>query len=94
MTTLADDTLTLSGPFTLATVSAFIDNGKALAAKGNLQVDFSAVTAADSAVLAALFAWIREARLHQHEVSVRNLPAGARSLAKLYGVDALLPTSA
>jgi len=85
--------LSLSGPVTLATVTNFFADGKARAERADLTVDFSAVTSVDSAALAALFAWMRAAEGAGHVVSVRALPEDANSLAKLYGVDDLLPAS-
>ena len=93
MTTPSDNTLTLSGEFTIATVLRFLADGKERVTQGDLSVDFSAVTSADSAALAALFAWMREARQAGHHVFVHSLPEGVRSLAKLYGVETLLPAS-
>ncbi len=47
----------------------------------------------DSALLALLLAWLREARLHDRTLVFTNLPESLRTIARLYGVDRLLPTS-
>jgi phospholipid transport system transporter-binding protein len=45
----------------------------------------------DSSLLAALLAWMRHARRGEHDIAFVNLPDSLRTLARLYGVDDLLP---
>jgi ABC-type transporter Mla MlaB component len=47
----------------------------------------------DSALLALLLAWLREARQHERALAFANLPESVRTIARLYGVDRLLPAS-
>jgi phospholipid transport system transporter-binding protein len=82
------------GPVTMQTAPALLEEGRRLAAAGDLTVDFAAVGAADSAALALLLAWLRASRSAGHRLALRNLPAGLLSLAALYDVDALLPEAA
>ncbi len=89
--TVSDNIFSPAGPFTQATASRFLEEGKSRAAKSDLLIDFSAVTEADSSVLAVLFACMREAQRTGHIISVHALPKGVQSLAKLYGIDTLLP---
>jgi len=84
--------LRLDGALTMSGVGRHLAEGRARAAAGDLDVDLSAVTEADSAALALLLDWRRTARAAGHTLTVSGLPAGLRSLAALYGVDALLPT--
>jgi len=56
-------------------------------------VDLGEVSEMDSALLALLLAWLREARLHDRTLVFTNLPESLRTIARLYGVDRLLPTS-
>lgn len=90
----ADEILSIDGPLTMATVGAWLEQGRARVRAGDLVVDFSAVTAADSAALALLFDWLRVARQGGRTVRQTGMPAGMRSLAVLYGVDELLPAEA
>ncbi|WP_332671096.1 STAS domain-containing protein [Aromatoleum sp.] len=85
------DVLRLEGALTMSTVGARVAAGRAKAAAGDLAVDLSAVSEADSAALALLFDWMRTARAGRHTLTMTGLPAGLRSLAALYGVDELLP---
>ena len=87
------DVLRLDGALTMSTVGARVEAGRAKAAAGDLEIDLSAVSEADSAALALLFDWMRTARDGRHTLSVTGLPAGLRSLAALYGVDELLPAN-
>ena len=59
-----------------------------------LEVDFAAVTAADSAGLAVCLVWLAQAQRDGRELRFLNLPAHIRSLARISEVDSLLePTS-
>lgn len=85
------EVLRLDGALTMSTVGAHVAAGRAKAAAGEMTVDLSAVSEADSAALALLFDWMRTAREGGHTLTVTGVPAGLRSLAALYGVDELLP---
>jgi phospholipid transport system transporter-binding protein len=89
-----DAVLAIDGPLTMATVGTWLEQGRTRARAGDLVVDFSSVTAADSAALALLFDWLRVARQAGRSVRQRGMPAGMRSLATLYGVEELLPAEA
>ena len=54
-------------------------------------VDLGEVTEMDSALLALLLAWLREAEAHGHALQFARLPEALRTIARLYGVDALIP---
>lgn len=58
--------------------------------KGERTFDFSAVRHVDSAALALVASLVRRAEAEGARVIFTGLPAGLRSLAELYGVDALL----
>ena len=81
----------LEGELTLETAAACL--GRALPA-GNLMFDFSGVTRVDSSALALLLAWLRRAKAGGRAVELRALPEPLLALARLYGVDALLPLAA
>jgi len=82
----------LAGPLTLGEIGRLLAEGRTRAAGGDLRVDLSAVTEADSAALALLLDWLRAARAAGHALTVSGLPAGLESLAALYGIDTLLTT--
>jgi len=81
----------LEGTLTLETVAACLE--RALPA-GDLMFDFSDVTRVDSSALALLLAWLRRAKAQGCVVELRALPEPLLALARLYGVDALLPLAA
>ncbi len=83
-----------AGPLTMQTAPAALEEGRRLAAAGDLRVDFSAVSVADSAALALVLEWLRASRAGGHRLVLSGLPAGLVSLAALYDVDALLPQAA
>jgi phospholipid transport system transporter-binding protein len=57
-----------------------------------LELDFSDVSAADSACLALILELRRQAAKQGQPLTLHNLPAGLNSLALLYGLE-ILPTS-
>ena len=93
MTSPADNVLRLEGALTMRSAPAVLESGRRRVAEGDLVVDFSAVTEADSAALALVLDWLRAARAAGHGLVLHALPAGLTSLAALYDVDALLPLS-
>lgn len=81
----------VSGPVTLQSVTGVLREGIIHVRDGISVVDLSEVTGLDSSLLAALLAWIREARDRNHPISVSHFPIGLKTLAQLYGVEELLP---
>ena len=82
--------LVVSGAATLATAAALLEQARAPLAGPVREVDLGEVTEVDSSLLAVLFAWLREAQARGRRLVLVRLPAGLTSLARLYGVDALL----
>lgn len=58
--------------------------------RGDSVFDFSDVKKADSAMLALLLQWIRKSQTKGLTPTIKNLPEGLWSLARLYGVRELL----
>jgi len=85
--------LVLSGAVTLGNAAMLLDEGKRHLAEGVQTIDLGEVSEMDSALLALLLAWLREARLREHTLVFTNLPESLRTIARLYGVDRLLPVS-
>lgn len=83
--------IVLSGPVTLANVGRMLEEGRQHLAEGARTVDLSEVTELDSSLLALLLAWLRDAQARQRELAFANLPESLQTIARLYGVDGMLP---
>lgn len=81
----------VSGPLTIATVPALFEEGLQHLASEDLLVDMSGVEAVDSAAVSMLLGWTRAVQSGQRTLRVAGLPENLLSLARLYGVDELLP---
>jgi phospholipid transport system transporter-binding protein len=84
------DRLTIEGVVTLETLGPLLDAVRAQPSTGLRAVDVAAVTDADSSLLALLLAIARAAGTSGPRITIENADPGLRSLAGLYGVDALL----
>jgi phospholipid transport system transporter-binding protein len=80
----------LSGPVTLSNVARLLEEGRQHIAEAVETVDLAEVSEMDSALLALLLAWLREAKARGRSLKFANLPEALRTIARLYGVDALL----
>ena len=85
--------IVISGPVTLANVAAVLDEGRRHLEEGVRTVDLAEVTEMDSSLLALMLAWLREAKSRSRELAFANPPESLRTIARLYGVDGLLPVS-
>jgi phospholipid transport system transporter-binding protein len=85
--------IVVSGPVTLANVTSIMEEGRRHLEEGVRTVDLGEVSDLDSSLLAMLFAWLRDAKARGREVVFANLPESLRTIARLYGVDGLLPTA-
>ncbi len=86
--------IVVSGPVTLANVAAILEEGRRHLDEGVRTVDLGEVTEMDSSLLAAMLAWLREARRRERELAFANLPESLSTIARLYGVHALIPVVA
>jgi phospholipid transport system transporter-binding protein len=82
--------MALSGPVTLANVAEVLEEGRKHLEDGVDRVDLAGVTEMDSALLALLLAWLRDAKGRNRELALANPPQALRTIARLYGVDTLL----
>ena len=82
--------LVLSGPVTLANVAALLEEGRRHVEEGVESIDLQGVTEMDSALLALLLAWQREAKSRSRSLALANPPQALSTIARLYGVDTLL----
>lgn len=81
----------VSGPMTMSAASELLVAG-CDAINGAAKVfDLSSATDVDSAGLALLFAWLREARSRNVDLKFSNLPDSLESLAAVYDLVDLLP---
>ena len=85
--------LIVSGAVTLGNAATLLEEGRRHIADGVQTVDLAEVNEMDSALLAILLAWLRDARSREKKLSFINLPESLRTIAQLYGVDRLLPTT-
>jgi phospholipid transport system transporter-binding protein len=86
--------MVVGGPVTLANVANVLEEGRRHLDEGVRMVDLSEVTEIDSSLLAALLAWLRDSKAREREISFTNIPEGLQTIARLYGVDGLLPLAA
>jgi len=84
------DRLVLTGPITIANVREEAAGGLTLLT-GDRVVDLAGVTEADSSTLSMLLEWRRAAEHAGHTLRCVNMPANMSSLARLYGIEDLLP---
>jgi phospholipid transport system transporter-binding protein len=79
---------------TNATAGGLLAAGAEAIARGDLAFDLSAVREVDTAAVAILLEWQRQAVARGGRLQLSGVPAGIASLAKLYGVDGLLDLDA
>jgi len=85
--------IVVSGPVTLANVAAVLEEARRHLEEGVGTVDLGEVTEMDSSLLAAIVAWLRDARSAGRELAFANIPESVRTIARLYGVDELIPAA-
>lgn len=83
----------LSGTLSFATVPAVWRESAGLFAADPpvLRIDLRGVERSDSAGLALLVEWMREARRHDREIRFVNIPAQMLAIARVSGLDQILP---
>jgi phospholipid transport system transporter-binding protein len=88
------EVLALEGALSFDTLPRVLAESRAYGARtelpDRLTIDFSAVTDVDSAAVALLLEWRREAARLGKGLSFANLPANLLALADLYGVSGLI----
>ena len=83
--------MVMQGNLDVHTVPVLFATGLKHLASEDLQVDFSRVETVDSAAVAMLLGWARAAQRDKRSLQLVGLPDDLLSLARLYGVDDLLP---
>jgi phospholipid transport system transporter-binding protein len=87
----SDDRMLLQGHLDMSTVPKWYASGLQRLNGSGLYADFSSVESVDSAAVSMLLAWTRAAQRGNYKFSVSGLPPDLLSLARLYGVEDLLP---
>jgi phospholipid transport system transporter-binding protein len=82
--------LALEGRIDMDSVPGLLADAAGQIGAGVTEIDLSDVTEADSAALALLLEWRRQAAIVGNDVKIRNLPGGLAALADLYGVQKYL----
>jgi phospholipid transport system transporter-binding protein len=85
--------IVVGGPVTLSNVTRVVEEGRRHLEEGVQTIDLSEVTEMDSSLLAAMLSWLRDAKTREHELTFTNLPDALLTIARLYGVDGLLPAA-
>lgn len=87
-----DDRYAVRGPLRFDSVPALWRTTRDIFREGaTVTVDFGAVGDVDSAGLALLVEWMRDARARGARVRYENLPAQMQAMARVSGLDGLLP---
>jgi phospholipid transport system transporter-binding protein len=82
----------VSGELTLDSASAVLaESGPLFDKAPQLDIDLAQVSRADSAGLALLITWMRQAKQSDKNISFTHLPAQMLAIAKASGLDAILP---
>lgn len=84
----------VQGHVTMDTVPAIFEQGLRHLNSEDLLVDCSQIETLDSAAVSMLLAWERAAQRGQRSLQIINVPENLLSLARLYGVEDLLPKQA
>ena len=83
--------IAVQGPVTFATAGTLLAAGKALfTGQSAVTVNLHEVTNVDSAGLALLLEWLRQARAEGRTVTFQGIPDKLLAIARLSGVEALL----
>jgi phospholipid transport system transporter-binding protein len=83
--------MVLQGTLNMDTVPSLFQMGLQRLAGEDLSVDFSQVESVDSAAISMLLGWERAAQRQGRALRVTGLSEDLLSLARLYGVEKLLP---
>ena len=94
----SSEVLRLEGMLSYETIPAILEQTTQFAARTDLppviRIDFAGVTGVDSAAVALLLEWRREAFARGKKLVFENLPANLLALAALYGVADLVQPDA
>jgi phospholipid transport system transporter-binding protein len=81
----------VTGPVTFATAGALLEAGRSLfVGHTAIAVDLRGVSRVDSAGLALLLEWMRQAKADRRTMTFTGLPDKLLAIARISGVDGLL----
>jgi phospholipid transport system transporter-binding protein len=87
-----DERVRLSGELNFSTVSGLEEQSKKLFKENNsIILDLKEVKRADSAGVALLVEWVRQAESHHCKVNFTNIPEQMLSIARVSALDTILP---
>ena len=91
LTTTGPGVFAVTGPVTFTTAGVLLEAGRArFAGQSVVAVNLKDVSRVDSAGLALLLEWLREARTDRRTMTFTALPDKLLAIARLSGVDGLL----
>lgn len=85
------DRLAVSGSLTIPQAARLLEAGARFVSSRDAVFDLAEVEKIDSSGLAVILGWLRAARAAGRSLKVANAPDALRSIAKLYGVEDILP---
>ncbi|MDR9436563.1 MAG: STAS domain-containing protein [Thiohalophilus sp.] len=90
-----DNSYLISGELNMQTVPGLLQQVEPILGRsqGEVCFDLQAVTRSDSAGLALLVEWMQFARQQDRKLTFRNLPDQLRDIARISGLEDLLPLS-
>lgn len=90
---VAQNAFSVSGELNMQTVPAIsrMANGQLSGLSGEVSIDLSAVSRADSAGLALLIDWLRMAKRYRYNLAFRNLPEQLMQIAAVSELQDILP---
>ena len=92
---IGDGRVRLCGQLDVESVPALSEQVRQLAAGGGeLDVDLGGITHADSAGVALLVEWYRQARQHGQNLRFVNLPAQMQAIIRVSSLEQVLPIPA
>ncbi len=95
MSIMLDNTaqcLRVSGDLTIDAVPEYLEQSQTLFSQlAFLRIDLSAVSRSDSAGLALLIRWMREAKASDKNIVFEQMPAQMLAMAEASGLDVILP---
>ena len=84
---VGDGRFAITGEMSFDNAAALLQQSQALfSGAGSIEVDLGDVTKVDSAALALLIEWMRQARRRGQHIHFTGMPPRLRALAKLSGV--------
>lgn len=95
LTLTEDGRVHLAGELSFQTVPGFFSTNRDLFSQGDhdLHVDLDGITRADSAGIALLIEWRRQAKAQKRTIRFYNIPSQLLSIARLSGVETILNLS-